>query len=80
MWLVLTDLPQTEYGYHTVLKVTCNSVGLKPKQALFLWGSPPCETTPPDGAVKQERGSRVLNMQYVSLPKPEHAMCDPAKT
>ena len=80
MWLVLTDLSQTEHDYHTVLREMCNNVGLKPEQVLSLWGSPPCETRSPAGAVNQERGSRVLNMQCVSLPKPEHATCHPAKT
>ena len=42
-WLVLTDLSQTEYDYHTMLREICNSVGLKPEQVLLLWGSP-CET------------------------------------
>ena len=56
-WLVLTDLSQTEYDYHTMLKEICNSVGLKPEQVLLLWGSPPCETISPAVAVNQERGS-----------------------
>ena len=56
-WLVLTDLSQTEYDYRTMLKEICNSVGLKPEQVLLLWGSPPCETISPAGAVNQERGS-----------------------
>ena len=56
-WLVLTDLSQTEYDYRTMLKEICSSVGLKPEQVLLLWGSPPCETISPAGAVNQERGS-----------------------
>ena len=65
-WLVLTDLSQTEYDYHTMLREICNSVGLKPEQVLLLWGSPPCETISPAGAVNQDRGSayRIYSMPH----------------
>ena len=67
-WLVLTGLSQTEYDYRTMLKEICNSVGLKPKQVLLLWGNPPCKTISPAGAVNQERGSAYRIYSIPHLP------------
>ena len=64
-WLVLTDHSQTDYNYRTMLREICNSVGLKPEQVLLLWGSPPCETISPAGAMNQERG---LAYRMYSIP------------
>ena len=39
-WLVLTDLSQSEFDYHSMIDVICDQVGILHEQLLLVWASP----------------------------------------
>jgi len=55
-WLVLTDLSQSEFDYHSMIDVICEQVGILHEQILLVWASPPCNSISPVGPVNEGRG------------------------